>query len=104
IVLPRRQTMFMAVAAPGEARAALTDKKAEVLVGDHVRPCQRRSPLAIDVDHVLAAVGGKSADAVVKAQRFVRFFGGRRSVGAVRAPSDAGGCRRHDAAGAAPST
>ena len=86
VVRERRQPVLAAVLGPGERRARRRDDRAELRVGDDVRPRPRRLGAALQHDHVLAAGRGEAAASVLEPQlrhRDLRRLGGRRrDVGA----------------------
>ena len=69
IVGERRQPVLAAVARPGERRPGAADDRAEVGIGQHVRPRQRRLAIAVEHDDVFAAVGREPAEPVLHHER-----------------------------------
>ena len=64
IVVPRRQAIGLAVAAPRESQSAFAHQRAEVRIGHDVGPRRGRLASGSQIDRVLAPVRGESAQAV----------------------------------------
>ena len=69
IVGPGRQQVLAAVLRPGEGTAGFGHEGAEAGVRDDVAPGQWRATLAVQLDHVLAAAVGETAEAVRELER-----------------------------------
>ncbi len=64
IVVPARQTVGLAVAAPCEPSPTLAYQRAEFWAGHHVHPRQWRLAAGFQVNGIFAAIGGESAQAI----------------------------------------
>ncbi len=72
VVGPRRNLIFVAIERPGGSRAGLRHKKSEVRIRNHIDPGLRRAQPFTEHDRVLAAIFGKSAEAVEILKRWLR--------------------------------
>ena len=81
IVVPRRQSQFVGVLAPGVGTPGLRDHATEARIGEHVDPRRRRPRPRRRRDDVFASVGGKAADAVVGRSRRERSQSAWRRAG-----------------------